>query len=96
MEYRVKKGVKLPEPAKAGGARTKYPFKTMDVGELIFIPDKTSRQLSAYVAQRGRELQRKFRTQKAVMRQDLQSNEWEPCKPGAAGARNGVAICRIR
>lgn len=92
----MKKGVQLPEPAKAGGVRAKYPFKTMTVGEIIFIPDKTTRQLSAYVAQRGRELNRKFRSQKAVMRQDLQTNEWELCKPGAAGARNGVAICRIK
>lgn len=93
--YAVKKGVELPPPAKARRAR-KYPFDMLAVGEMFFVPDKTGEQFTTYVSLWGRKLGRKFRTQMADMRQDLITNEWEPCKPGAAGARRGVAVQRIQ
>ena len=93
MDYAVKKGASLPPP-RVGVSRHKYPFATVGIGDMFFVPDKTTKQLSTYAALCGRKLGRRFRTQTAHMRQDLLTNEWEPCKPGAIGSRRGVAITR--
>lgn len=86
----------MPEPAAATKVRYKYPFRTMEVGELIFVPDMTTMQMSSYAGAVGRKLGRKFRTQTAHMRQDLQTYEWEPVRAGSVGSRKGVAICRVK
>lgn len=96
MTFKVKKGVVLPSPDRTGkGKPRKYPFDSLEVNEICFIPDTTTYKISSYVGRRGRELNKKFTTQMATMRQDLQTNEWELCKPGAVGSKRGVAVCRI-
>lgn len=95
--FTVKKGVKFPgEGANRGGRGRKYPFDKLEVGEMFFVPDKTGSQFTTYVSLWGRRLGRKFRTQTTHMRQDLITNEWEPCKSGAAGAHKGVAVQRVQ
>ena len=94
MTFKVKPGVELPPARRAGRAR-KYPFDTLAVGELFFVPDQTTANLTTYASLQGRKLGRKFRTQMAIMRQDLETDEWEVCQAGAPGAKNGVAIERV-
>ena len=95
-DFKVKAGVKLPtvEETKNRTPR-KYPFDTVKVGEIFFVPDKTADKFSTYAARQAKLLGRKFRSQTIVMRQDLQTNEWELCKSGAPGAKRGTAVTRI-
>jgi hypothetical protein len=95
MEFMVKKGVKLPPTVRKQPLNRKYPFATMEVDQIFFVPGVSGDKFSVYASQRGRVLNRKFKTQSATMRQDLQTDQWEPCKPGAPGAKQGVAVCRI-
>lgn len=95
MSFKIKAGVKLPtvEDTRHKTPR-KYPFDTVKVGESFFVPDKASNVFATYAARQGKALGRKFRTQTIVMRQDLQTNEWELCKAGAPGAKRGTAVTR--
>ena len=94
--YKVKPGEVLPPPNRSPkqSAARKYPFDSMKVGELIFVPDKEVKKFASHVGSQGRKLGRKFSTQTAVMRQDLKTDQWEVCKPDAPGAKKGVAIRR--
>lgn len=93
-EFNVKPGVEVA-PLSEAGRRPIYPYGTMEVGSYFFVPDRTTAQISTYAAKRGKELGRRFSTQTAIMRQDLETNEWEPCKPGAPGCRHGTAVKRL-
>lgn len=91
---KVKSGVYLPPHKGRRGRQRLYPFDTLEIGEMFFVPDKATVQLSSYASTQGKRLGRKFRTQSTTMRQDLLTDEWEPCKPGAVGSRRGVVIER--
>ena len=95
MTLKVKAGAKLPtrEESRYVTPR-KYPFDTIKIGESFFVVDKTATDFSTYAGRQGKLLGRKFRTQTMVMRQDLSTNEWEPCKPGMVGSRQGTAVTR--
>ena len=93
--FKVKPGQTLPPPNRAPKASVrKYPLDTMDIGDMIFVPDKEVKKFASYIGSQGRSLGFKFATQSATMRQDLDTDEWEACKPDAPGAKKGVAIRR--
>ena len=96
MTFKVKPGSRLPtvEENRYVTPR-KYPFDTIQVGESFFVPDRTADQFGTYASRQGKQLGRKFRSQTIVMRQDLQTNEWEPCKPGQVGSKRGTAVTRM-
>ena len=90
-EFDVKPGVAIPPP----GRPPKYPFKTMAVDEMFFVPDKTTEIMSTYAALQGRKLDKKFTTQMAFMRQPTKGGAWEPCRDTSPGAVHGVVVRRI-
>ena len=96
MTFNVKAGVTLPTPEEARyKTPRKYPFDKLKVGGIFFVPDRLATSFSTYAARQGRLLGRKFRSQTITMRQDLETDEWEMCKPGSPGAVRGTAVTRV-
>ena len=96
MTFKVKAGVVMP-PHGVNRYRhpRKYPFDEIGVGEIFFIPDKTASEFATYASKQAKILDRKFQTQTMTMRRDLETDEWEPCKPGSPGSKSGVAVTRV-
>ena len=44
-EFKIEKGVPLPDQSSRGGRRGKYPWAELEVGDSFFVPGKTARQL---------------------------------------------------
>jgi len=82
-----------PLRKRLGGRPRKYPFRTMEVGEYFFVPDKVRNTLAPYACNVGREHNRKFRTRLTFMRETLEG--WVPCKEDVDGAVLGVGVWRV-
>lgn len=60
MSYVIEKGVALPKGKRAEKS-TKYPFKSMEVGDSFLVPDGTNVvSLRAHASASGRALGRRF------------------------------------
>lgn len=71
----------------------KYPFATIMVGAMFFIPDKEPRQFHATSSRQGRALGRKFTVRGMFARDSLEG--WVECGQGALGATWGAGIWRV-
>lgn len=92
--YEVQKGVPIPPVDHGPKQRRKYPFDTMEVGDMFFAPGKTTATISAHVSTVAKALNRKFTTRQTVMRKTRSG--WEACQPGVAGATKGVGVWRTK
>lgn len=77
----------------------KYPFPTLKVGEMIFIPGAVTKKMSAYVSKETKDLPGKFVTRHGFMRAAVQDDEgvvtrWEEVAEDAPGAVEGTAVWR--
>lgn len=89
----VFKNVPVPKTMRTmTGARRKYPFDTMEVGDMFFVPDRTKNTLATHASTVGRKLGRKFITKLAFMR--MTKEGWKPCEGGVTGAVLGVGVWR--
>ena len=77
-----------------GGRACKYPFHELNVGEMFFIPNRSSNTMMSLASKTGRKLGRKFETRLIwmCMRQEL----WTLCAAGAPGAVQGVGVYRTK
>lgn len=89
--FEIKKGVKIPAPI-VPTKRLKYPFETMAVKDMFFVPGKERNTLSTHVSTVGRTLGRKFVTRLCYMREDLEG--WKPCEADTPGAVLGIGVWR--
>lgn len=89
----VFKNVPVPKTLRTTtSTRRKYPFETMEVGDMFFIPERTKNTLATHASTVGRKLNRKFLTKLAYMR--MTKEGWKPCDSGAAGAVLGIGVWR--
>lgn len=91
------KNVPIPSAVSARqrvGRRRKYPFNTMDVGEMFFVPNRTKNNLTTHASAVGRKLGRKFATRLMHMRDT--GDHWEPCAESDDGAVIGVGVWRTK
>lgn len=95
--YKVQTGVPLPQIRRAAPAtlvRRKYPLESMAIGDMIFIPNKTSRSVSAYISRASKGMEAKFTVRHAWMARDAAGN-WQPTELNAPPACEGVGVWRI-
>jgi hypothetical protein len=93
------KNVPIPSPVAARGdgsnRRRKYPFDTMEVGEMFFVPDRARNNLTTHASAVGRQLERKFATRLTYMKPTGDDgNPWEPCDPDDPDAHLGIGVWR--
>jgi hypothetical protein len=70
----------------------KYPFDTLAIGEMFFVPDRNKNTLTAHASTVGRKLGRKFVTRLTTM--TMTATGWQPCKSEAKGAVLGIGVWR--
>ena len=91
--YKIIKGVPIPPINRFPNYQRKYPLDTMEVGDAIFIPHRSSRSVSAYIGRISRDLPGKFSARHCWMQQDQDGN-WQLCEPGGPPAVEGTGIWR--
>jgi len=94
--HTVIKNVPLPSAAanrKHRGRRRKYPFESMDIGEMFFIPGRDKNNMTTHASAVGRKLERKFATRLVHMARDA-DGEWQLCTEDDGGATLGVGVWR--
>ena len=89
--FLIKAGTQLPATRRNP---PKYPFASIEVGQSFFAPGMLTKNFTTYCGRVGRSIGRKFATQQANMRRDLETGEWEPCNPDDLNAVSGVAVTR--
>lgn len=95
---KVQKGVPLPEINRAPKqARRRYPIATMKVGDMFFVPNRTSKSVSAYISRISKGQPARFSARSCHMRKGLphEQAEWVICTPDAPGATEGTGVWRI-
>lgn len=92
------KNVPLPSAVVArvgGGRRRKYPFETLDVGEMFFVPDRVKNNITTYASAVGKKLGRKFATRLMHMRPTGKDDSpWEVCAADDPLACLGIGVWR--
>ena len=94
MDIATVQGIALPKPASAKRA-CMYPFATMDVGAMFFLPGRTTDQFATYAGLWGRKLNRRFKTRTLYMRRDNAKSPWEECAADVKDAVRGVGCWRF-
>lgn len=97
--FKVQNGVPIPAIDRTPKAtRRKFPVEGMQRGQMFFVPDKTTRSVSAYVSRITRDLPGKYSARHVFMRESMTTpgeTSWELCEPTATGAVEGVGVWRI-
>lgn len=91
--FEVRKDVPIPKAmSPKPPARRKYPFETMGVGGMFFVPHKAKNTMAPHASSVGRKLGRKFVTRLTHMLEGPKG--WEPCAASDAGAVLGIGVWR--
>lgn len=92
--YELQSDVPLADvvPGKRKGRRSKYPFESMRVDDMFFVPNKDKNTLAAYVWSVGTELGRKFASRLTYMKRV--GDKWEPCDADDPKAVRGIGVWR--
>lgn len=86
--YKVHSGVPLPAVKRSGTRASKYPFATLEVGEMFFVP-APPKTFSSQVTAAGRRLGRKFAVRAVSVEGQAGVGCWR-VQPGAAKADTPV------
>ena len=91
----VQKNIPVPHPDKTvpRGPRRKYPFETMQVGDMFFVPHKTRNTLMSHVSVTGKSLGKKFTTRLTYMVESLDG--WKQATKDTPHAVQGIGVWRI-
>lgn len=86
----------VPKPGtirpNARGRRKKYPFESMNVGDMFFIPDRKKNTFGTHVTMVSKQLGRQFSTRLCYMKPN--GKGWALCEPSEEGAVLGVGVWR--
>ncbi len=91
--YKAHSGVPLPKPIMPKTPRRKYPFETMEVGDMFFVPDQPKNTLVTWCSTVGTKLGRKFTTRVTHVIPDKQGNP-QVVEPDTDGAVQGIGVWR--
>jgi hypothetical protein len=93
--FAVQKNIPIPKVNHAPKTvRRKYPFEDMDVGDMFFVPEKTTSALGAHISNVAKKLGRRFSSRQTTMKETR--GEWRPCDPDDKGAVVGVGVWRTK
>lgn len=87
----VHKGVPLPSPVR--GARIKWPWADMKVGDMFFIPERDRNTMATLAWSTGKKLGRKFSTRLCWMRH-TRDDGWVLAEEGERRAVLGIGVWR--
>ena len=95
----VQKGIPVPSVNRAPkNPVRKFPVKSMQAGDVFFLPDRSTRQVSAYVSRITKDLPGKFTARHCWMVQ-TGTRDGKPlyklAKEGDANAVEGTGVWRI-
>lgn len=91
----VQKNIPVPKVNKANPPiRKKYPFETMEIGDMFFVPGKSRNTLTTHTSTMGKALGKKFATRLTHMVETLEG--WQQAAPGDDGAVQGVGVWRVK
>lgn len=71
----------------------KYPFETLEVGEMFFIPGRARNNMAAQAWTQGKKLKRVFTTRLLYMRETKKG--WVPCDADHLDSMLGVGVWRM-
>lgn len=95
----VQAGVPLPDVNRAPkNTRRRYPVDTMKVGEMFFMPGRSTKSVSAYISRITKNLPGKFSARHCWMIPvGMKGSErvWEMAEQGVDGAEEGTGVWRI-
>lgn len=95
----VQKGVPLPEINRAPkGVRRKYPIEGMEVGDMFFVPGRSSKSVSAYISRISKGVPGRFSARHCWMvpvGMRGAAVQWQAAEQGADGAEEGTGVWRI-
>lgn len=80
--YKVHSGVPIPPVTRSGNRASKYPFATMEIGEMFFVPDPP-KTFSSQANAAGRRLGRKFSVRRIEVQGQVGIGCWR-VEPAAA------------
>lgn len=92
--FELQRNVPIPPVNRSGRTprRRKYPFESMKVGEMFFVPNKTKNTLNTHLAAVSKQLGHKYRSRLTFMRQG--EDGWELCDPQHPAAVQGIGVWR--
>lgn len=98
----VQKGVPLPDINRAPkGLRRKYPIEGMEVGDMFFVPGRSSKSVSAYISRISKDVTGRFSARHCWMAKvpefpaKTAKLVWVSCDATAPGATEGTGVWRI-
>ena len=96
--FEVQKGVPLPAIDRSPKRpRRTYPIEGMNIGEMFFMPGRSSKSVSAYLSRVSKGGAGKFSARHCWMRKvrSARGYGWALCEPTESGATEGVGVWRI-
>lgn len=93
--YEINKGIPIPAINRQGaGRRRKYPIETMEVGDQLFIPGRSSRSVSAYISRISKDVPGKFSARACWMERNTEG-KWQLTENRGPPACEGTGVWRV-
>lgn len=92
--HSVNKNVPMPKAERTAPPRRIYPFRTMAVGDMFFVANRTKNNLSTHASTVGKQIGYKFNTRLTYMRKV--KDNWVLCESDDAGATQGIGVWRVK
>lgn len=89
------KNIPLPSAVasrRGKGRPRKYPFETMEVGDMFFVPNRTKNNMTTHASAVGSKLGKKFATRRIYMTKE--DGQWRSCESHEEGAIMGIGVWR--
>lgn len=91
--FNVLDNVPMPKTSRVNGqGKSKYPYSSLKVGQMFFIPNKPKNTMATSASTAGKQLGRKFSTRLIRMKETVEG--WKPAQPNEDGAVIGVGVWR--
>lgn len=92
--FPVQKNIPMPGVDRSPrGVERKYKLHDMAVGDMFFVPGRTSKSVSAYIVRISKDMSAKFSVRHCWMKQ-IGETEWVLVDPAVEGAVEGVGVWR--
>lgn len=90
--FEVISDIPLPTNSRVTAGESKYPYATLNVNQLFFIPNKTKNTMATSASTAGKRLGRKFSTR--LIKMVRENNKWRKAQPGEEGVI-GIGVWRV-
>lgn len=90
----LQRNVPKPGAQPVRDGRRKYPFDSMQVGDFVFVPNKSRNSIRTYFITAGKQHGIKLSSELIYARQDEETGTWKPCEADTPGAVQGVGVWR--